>query len=42
MNRVDHHLHEMNLVALDLDVLGCQNGHGHVDETFDAVVNVTA
>lgn len=39
---VDDHLHQMDLVGLDLGFLRCcEDSHGHSDEPADTVVNVT-
>lgn len=37
---VNDHLHQVNAVALDLDVLAGQNVHGHVDEALDTAVDL--
>ncbi|KAI6763607.1 hypothetical protein HG531_012995 [Fusarium graminearum] len=37
---VDHHLHQVNTIALDLDILVGQNGHGNVDESLNAAVDL--
>jgi hypothetical protein len=41
VNRVDHHFHEVNAVALDLDILVAKDTHGNVDEALNAAVNLS-
>lgn len=40
VDSVDDHLHEVDLVALDLDVLRSEDGHSHDNEALDTVVDV--
>mgnify|MGYP005989592677 CR=1 FL=1 len=40
VNSIDDHLEEVNLIALQLDLLCAEDGHGQCDEALDALVNV--
>lgn len=41
VNGVDHQLHEVNTVALDLDILVAKDAHSNVDEALNAAVNLS-
>lgn len=40
MDRIYNHLHEMDAVALHLDILVGEDAHGNVDETLNTAINL--